>query len=116
MNSPPPKFKYREVSFHPPEADRLADKLAQVIQQVRARYEGFDSSLNFLKFNWEGSRKEHFLSEAEPHSRNIALGIEYLLSQEDYFRNITVTRMEAYINPEWAAYQQGAGQPAQGGK
>jgi hypothetical protein len=116
MNSPPLKFKYREVSFHPPEADRLADKLAQVIRLLRARREGFDSSLNFINSDWEGTRKENFLSEAEPHSRSIALGIEYLLSQEEYFRNITLTRREACINPEWVAYQRGAGQPAQGGK
>jgi hypothetical protein len=28
----PPQFLYRDVSFHPPEADRLAEKVADLIE------------------------------------------------------------------------------------
>jgi len=107
MKSPPPQYLYRDVLFHPPEADRLADKLAEVIRQVGAEQTGIDSSMSFLKFNWEGCRKENFLSEAAPHQNKIALEIEHLRKQESFFRKIRVTRRESYINPEWETYQKG---------
>jgi hypothetical protein len=105
MKPPPPQYLYRDVPFHPPEADRLADTLAAVIRRISGEKSAVDSSNNSLNFNWEGRRKEDFVSEAAPHANKIASEIEYLRTQEAFFRTIRVTRREPYLNPEWEAFQ-----------
>jgi hypothetical protein len=105
MQTPPQQYLYREVLFHPPEADRLAEEIFNRIRQLTAEKEKVESSYKFLDFNWEGHRKEAFFSEVDPHKSKIVAQIEHLIKQENFFRSIKVTRREQYVNPEWEAYQ-----------
>lgn len=103
----PPQYLYRDVSYHPPEADRLADKILEKVRQLTAEKEKLESSAKYLDFNWEGYRKDAFISEVDPHRRKIIAQFENMAKQEIFFRTIKVTRREAYVNPEWEAYQRG---------
>jgi hypothetical protein len=105
MSTPPPQYLYRDVQFHPPEADRLADKILEKIRQLEGEQKKVDSSINYLDFNWEGHRKDSFITEVDPHKRAIATTLENLIKQEKFFRTIKVTRREQYINPDWENYQ-----------
>jgi uncharacterized protein YukE len=107
MQSPPQQYLYRDVPYHPPEADRLADKILEKIRQLTAEKDKVESSARYLDSNWEGHRKEAFVSEVDPHKRKIIAQLENLKKQEKIFRTIKVTRREQYVNPEWEAYQRG---------
>jgi hypothetical protein len=107
MASIPPQYLYRDVLFHPPEANHLADKIADKIRQLTSEKEKVESSSKYLDFNWEGHRKEAFISDADPHRRKFFTQIENLIKQEKFFREIKVTRHEQYVNPAWEAYQSG---------
>ncbi len=109
MASIPPQYLYRDVLFHPPEADRLADKILAQIHLLTMEKDRVESSAKFLDFNWEGHRKDSFISEIDPHKRKIIPQLENLIKQEKYFRTIKVTRREQYVNPDWEAYQRGSG-------
>ena len=105
MQPPPPQYLYRDVSFHPPEADRLADKILEKIRQLTAEKDRLESSAKYLDFNWEGNRKEDYISDIDPHRRKIIEQLENMTKQEKFFRTIKVARREQYVNPEWEAYQ-----------
>jgi hypothetical protein len=105
MNSSPPQYLYRDVHYHPPEADRLADRMLEKIRQLTLARDKVDSSARFLDFNWEGHKKTVFISEADPNRRTIIVQIENLTKHERFFRTINVTRREQYVNPDWEAYQ-----------
>jgi hypothetical protein len=107
MTSPPPQYLYRDVQFHPPEADRLADKILEKIRQYTLEKDRVDSSAKYLDFNWDGHKKEAFISEADPNRRKIIVQLENLIRQEKFFRAIRVTRREQYVNPAWEAYKRG---------
>jgi hypothetical protein len=107
MTSLPPQYLYHDVQFHPPEADRLADKILEKIRQLTAEKEKVESSSNYLDFNWEGHRKEAFVSDVDPHRRKIISQLDNLIHQERFFRTIRVTRREQYLNPDWEAHQRG---------
>jgi hypothetical protein len=108
MPTPPQQYLYREVQFHPPEADRLADRILEKIRQLTAEKDKVESSAKYLDFSWEGHRKEVFISEVDPHKRKNAAQLENLIKQEKFFRAIRVTRREQYTNPDWEAYQRGS--------
>jgi uncharacterized protein YukE len=107
MTSPPPQYLYRDVQFHPPEADRLADRILEKIRHLTMEKDKVGSSANYLDNNWEGNRKQAFISEVDPHKRNIITRLENLIKQEKFFRTIRVNRREQYVNPDWEAYQRG---------
>jgi len=107
MQPPPQQYLYRDVQFHPPEADHLADKILDKIRQLTAEKDKVESSAKYLDSNWEGHRKEVFVSEVDPHKRKIIEQLESLIKQEKFFRTIKVTRREQYVNPEWETYQRG---------
>lgn len=107
MQSQPPQYLYRDVPYHPPEVDHLADRIHVQINQLTAEKDKMESSAKYLDFNWEGHRKESFFSEMDPHKRKVLAQLENLIEQENIFRAIKVTRREQYINPEWEAYQRG---------
>jgi hypothetical protein len=107
MQSPPPQYLYRTVLFHPPESDRLADRIHAQISQLTAEKDKVESSAKYLDFSWEGHRKEAFFSESTPHKMKIAVQLENLIKQENIFRTIKVTRQEQYVNPEWESFQTG---------
>ncbi|MBN2083756.1 MAG: hypothetical protein JW748_00930 [Anaerolineales bacterium] len=107
MISPPPQYLYRDVQYHPPEADRLADKILEKIRQFTMEKDKVETSSRYLDSNWEGRRKETFVSEADPHKRKTLEELEHLRKQEQYFRTIKVTRREQYVNPDWEAWQRG---------
>jgi uncharacterized protein YukE len=109
MQPPPPQYLYRDVSFHPPEADRLAEKIAEKIRHIGLEKIQIDSSINALDSNWEGRQKDGFLSAVAPHRKKTAAQIEYLQQQELFFRNLKVIRREPYLNPDWEAYQKRGG-------
>ena len=103
----PPQFLYRDVSFDPPEADRLADKIADSIQKLTSGESKVDTSVHNMSLEWEGHHKEMFISDANPHQKKGGTSIEYLKRQETFFRNLRVTRQEAYTNPAWEANTKG---------
>ena len=103
----PPQFLYRDVSFHPPEADRLAEKIADSIRKLTSGESKVDTSVNTMSLEWEGHHKEMFISDANPHQKKGATSIEYLKRQENFFRNLRVTRREAYTNSAWETYTKG---------
>jgi hypothetical protein len=103
----PSQFLYRDVSFHPPEADRLADKIADSIRKLTSGESKVDTSVHNMSLEWEGHHKEMFISDANPHQKKGGASIEYLKRQETFFRNLRVTRQEAYTNPAWEAYTKG---------
>lgn len=107
MQPSPPQYLYRDVPFHPPEADHLADKMLERIHQLTMEKDKAEFSYKYLDFNWEGHRKELFFSEIDPHKSKIIAQLENLIKQEKFFRTIKVTRREQYLNPEWEAYQRG---------
>jgi hypothetical protein len=107
MKSPPPQYLYRDVVFHPPEADRLADKIAEKIRQLTNGKETVLNSVNNLDFNWEGHKKEQFTTDVDPHKRKFTDHLENLIRQEKFLRALKVTRRESYPNPAWEAYQRG---------
>jgi uncharacterized protein YukE len=107
MTTPPPQYIWREVQFHPPEADRLADKIHEKIRQMTDELTRTNSALNPLRNNWEGHRKEAFVSQVDPHPRKLGEQIEHLRQQERTFRQIRVTRREQVPNPDYDAYQRG---------
>jgi hypothetical protein len=107
MTSSPPQYLYRDVQFHPPEADRLADRILEKIRQLTMEKEKAESSANYLDINWEGHRKQSFISEVDPHKRKLSEQLKLLRDQEQYFRTIRVTRREQYLNPAWEAHQRG---------
>jgi hypothetical protein len=100
----PPQFLYRDVSFHPPEADRLAEKIAEHIRNMRSEQSHIDTHVSNLNSDWEGHHKEIFLSDVNPHQKKGSNSIEQLRKQEQYFRHLMITRREAYTNPAWDAY------------
>jgi uncharacterized protein YukE len=99
----PPQFLYRDVSFHPPEADRLADKIAEYIRKLMSEKSSIDTRVNNLNSDWEGYQKEIFISGVNPHQKKTIDLIEYLGRQKQFFHNLRVTRREAYTNPAWEA-------------
>jgi uncharacterized protein YukE len=103
MQPPPQQFLYRDDQIHPPEADRLADKILEHIRQLNAEKEKVETSARHLDSTWEGHRKETFVSDFDPHRRKIITQIENLMKQEKFFRSIQVTRREQYLNPAWEA-------------
>jgi uncharacterized protein YukE len=107
MTSPPPQYLYRDVQYHPPEADRLADRILEKIRQLTVEKDKVKSSANYLDSNWEGRRKNAFVSEVDPNKRKLVEQLERLTKQEKFFRTVKVTRREQYVNPEWEAYQRG---------
>ncbi len=107
MTSPPPQYLFRDVQFHPPEADRLADRILEKIRHLTMEKDTVGSSANYLDNNWEGNSKQAFLSEVDPHKRNLITRLENLIKQEKFFRSIRVNRREQYVNPDWEAYQRG---------
>jgi hypothetical protein len=107
MATLPPQYLYRDVQFHPPEADRLADMIRDRIRLLTGEKEKVDTSANYLDFNWEGHRKERFFSEVDPSKRKFAEQLENYRKQEQFFRTIKVTRREQYTNPAWEAAQRG---------
>lgn len=103
----PPQFLYRDVSFHPSEADRLADKIADSIRKLTSGESKIDTSIHTMSLEWEGHHKEMFIFDANPHQKKGVTSIENLRRQETFFRNLRVTRQEAYTNPTWEAYTKG---------
>ncbi len=105
MQPSPQQYLYRDVQIHPPEADRLADKIAERIRLLSVEKDKLESSARYLDSTWEGHRKEAFISDIDPHRRKIVAQIENLMKQEKFFRSIKVTRREQYLNPAWEASQ-----------
>jgi flagellar biosynthesis/type III secretory pathway chaperone len=104
MTTPPSQYLYRDVLFHPPEADHLADKILQKIRELTSQKETLLASVNYLDFNWEGQRKDKFIADVDPHKRNLLDQLENLIQQEKFFRAIHVTKREPYVNPDWETY------------
>jgi uncharacterized protein YukE len=100
----PTQFLYRDVSIHPPEADRLADRIAEVIRKFTSENSTVNSHVNNLQSEWEGHHQEMFLSEVNSHQKQSANLLEELRRREQYFRTLSVTRREEYTNPAWEAY------------
>jgi uncharacterized protein YukE len=107
MTSSPPQYLYRDVQYHPPEADRLADQILEKIRQITPEKDKVETSTNYLDTNWEGHKKSAFISEVDPNRRKFITQLENLIRQEKFFRTIRVNRREQYVNPEWEAYQRG---------
>jgi hypothetical protein len=107
MTSPPPQYLFRDVPYHPPEADRLADRILEKIRHLVMEKDKVESSKNYLDNNWEGHRKQTVISEVDPNRRKVIAQIEHLTRQEKFFRAIRVNRREQYVNPDWEAYQRG---------
>jgi hypothetical protein len=103
----PPQFLYRDVSVHPPEADRLADKIAEFIRKLMSEQSKVGRSLMEMDPEWEGHQKATFFSGVNPQQKKGDCVIEYLKRQESVFRNLRVTVREAYTNPAWEAYGKG---------
>jgi uncharacterized protein YukE len=103
----PPQFLYRDVLFHPPEADRLADRIAENIRKLIGEQSTIDSHINNLRSDWEGHQEEMFISDFNPHQKKSANLLEELRRQEQHFRSLQVTRREEYTNPAWEEYQRG---------
>jgi len=103
----PPQFLYRDVQFHPPEADRVAEKIAELIRKFTSEKSNVDGSVVSLNSDWEGHQKEMFVSDVNPHQKKGESTLDYLKRQESYFRNLRVTKREAYTNPAWESYTQG---------
>lgn len=105
MKSSPPQYLYRDVLYHPPEADCLAEKILDTIRLLPDKHAKVDTSAKYLDSHWEGHQREKFASEADPHKRKFLEQLDYLKRQEKYFRSLEVSRREQYVNPEWEAYQ-----------
>jgi hypothetical protein len=103
----PPQFLTREVSIHPPEADRLADRIAEIIRKLIAEQTTVDSHINNLRSDWEGHHEEMWISDINPHQKKSANLVEEMRRQEKHFRTLMVTKREEYTNPAWEAYQKG---------
>ncbi len=107
MTSSPPQYLYRDVQYHPPEADRLADRILEKIRRLTMEKDKVETSTNYLDNNWEGHRKQTVISEVDPNRRKVIAHIEHLTRQEKFFRTLRVNRREQYVNPDWEAYQRG---------
>jgi hypothetical protein len=107
MQQQPPQYLYRDVLFHPPEADRMADRIREKINQLTMEKAQVETTTRELDFTWEGNRKTAWIADAAPHKGKADESVEYLVQQENNFRNLKVTRREQYLNPDWEAYQRG---------
>jgi uncharacterized protein YukE len=107
MTSAPPQYLYRDVQYHPPEADRLVDRIVEKIRQLTIEKDKVNTSANYLDSNWEGRRKNAFVSDVDPNKRKLVEYLEKLTAQEKFFRTLKVNRRDKYVNPEWEAYQRG---------
>jgi uncharacterized protein YukE len=103
----PPQILYREVIFHPSEADRIAEKISDLIRKFQAEKGNFDDLIRNLDINWEGHQKEKFISTITPYHRKGNNLLEYLQRQLTFYKNLQVTRRESYTNPAWEVYQRG---------
>ena len=74
----PPQFLYRDVSVHPPEADRLADKIAEFIRKLMSEQSKVGRSLMEMDPEWEGHQKATFFSGVNPQQKKGGCVIEYL--------------------------------------
>src|SRR4030042_2829232 len=99
MTSAPPQYLYRDVQYHPPEADRLADRILEKIRHITVEKDKVETSTNYLENTWEGNRKQAFVSAADPNRRKSIAPLETLITQEKFFRTIRVHRREQYVNP-----------------
>jgi hypothetical protein len=98
-----PRYLTRTIRFHPAEADRLADRIRDSISRTAQENGLICAAAGELDFNWEGNRKDDFFSKLDPQKRAILDRIEHLRQTESYFRSITVTRQETYLNPAYGS-------------
>ena len=100
----PPQFLYRQVYFHPREADAVAEAVHELILRLMAEHANLDTSFIQRTYGWLGHQKDRFWEEARPRIQKLAEFIEFLKTREAYYRNQTVSDWERYENPAWAEY------------
>jgi hypothetical protein len=90
---------YRQVTFHPHEADRIAEDINRLIQTLTTEYNQLDTSSINVCYNWLGHQKDVFFEETRPKVKKLASFLEYLRSRETYYKNILVTKWEEVEQP-----------------
>jgi hypothetical protein len=100
----PPQYLYRQIYFHPREADVIAGGIRDLILRLTTEHADLDSSFIQRSYGWLGHQKDRFWEEARPRIRELAEFIDFLKTREAYYRNLTVSDWEQYENPAWAEY------------
>jgi len=91
----------RIVRFHPAEADRIADRIAQEINAVSNEIGSYDTTSSRLDFSWEGLRKTLFFDRCNPRKRELMERVQRMKEHEGALRRIIVERVESYPNPAY---------------
>ncbi|MBN1437847.1 MAG: hypothetical protein JW929_00425 [Anaerolineales bacterium] len=57
---------YRQVTFHPHEADRIAEDITRLIQTLTTEHSQLDTASINVCYDWLGHQKDVFFEETRP--------------------------------------------------
>jgi hypothetical protein len=100
----PPQYLHRQVNIHPREADDIADEIHKLVTRFMSEYTKFNKEFILGTANWTGHQQMLFYDKAYPRIGKLAEFIEYIKTQETFYRSLMVWIWEDYINPDWEAY------------
>ncbi len=90
---------YKQVTFHPPEADRIAEDIHRLIQTLTTEHGKLDTASINVCYGWLGHQSDRFFSEARPKIKKLADFVEFLRTREKFYRDINVTKWVEVENP-----------------
>jgi hypothetical protein len=90
---------YRQVTFHPPEADRIAEDIHRLLLTLTTEQSQLDTASTNVCYGWLGHQSDKFFSETRPKVKKLATFVDYLRTRETFYRNITVTKWEEVTQP-----------------
>jgi hypothetical protein len=90
---------YKQVTFHPPEADRIAEDIHRLILTLAAEHGKLDTASINVCYGWLGHQSDRFFSETRPKVKKLADFVEFLKTREKFYRDINVTKWVEVENP-----------------
>jgi hypothetical protein len=83
---------YKQVAFHPPEADRIAEDIHRLLLTLTSEYHQLDTASTNVCYGWLGHQSDKFFSQTRPKVRKLADFVEFLRTREKFYREINVTK------------------------
>jgi hypothetical protein len=104
MTAPPQYIQVYET-IHPPEADRIAGQIRNLVQEMTVQQSNLNQYLADVTRDWLGRQKDRFVDEVSPQQKKLADYIEYLRGRLTYYQTVNVGWWTNKINPDWQTYQ-----------
>jgi hypothetical protein len=104
MTAPPQYIQVYET-IHPPEADRIAGQIRNLIQSMTSEQSNLHTCFTEVTNDWVGHQKDRFVDEVSPQQKKLADYIEYLRGRLTYYVNVNVGWWTNKTNPDWQTYQ-----------